>query len=97
MYIHMYILLLEVVAMDTIKTAKIFRNGNSRAVRIPKEFCVGSDELLIHKIGNALILLPAADPLALFKESFSAFSDDFFAEGRNQPKNQTRETLFSAE
>ena len=94
-YIHSYILYMEVVALRTIKTTKVFLNGNSKAVRIPGDFCSVSDELLIHKIGDALILLPATDPLALFRESLAAFSDDFFAEGRNQPENQKREPIFA--
>ena len=83
--------------METIKTTKIFQSGNSRAVRIPKEFHPASEELLVHRIGNALILLPASDPLELFRKSLSAFSDDFFAEGRNQPENQKRNSLFPVE
>ena len=81
--------------METIKMTKVFQNGNSKAVRLPKDFCSVSDELLIHKIGNALILLPATDPLTLFRESLTAFSDDYFAEGRNQPENQKREPIFA--
>ena len=81
--------------MKTIRTTKVFQNGNSKAIRIPGDFCSVSDELFIHKIGNALIPLPVTDPLALFRESLTAFSDDFFAEGRNQPENQKRGPIFT--
>ena len=40
------------------KTAKIFRSGNSQAVRIPKEFQLDGDEVEIQKKGNSLVLRP---------------------------------------
>lgn len=38
--------------------ARIFTNGNSQAVRLPKEFRFEDDEVVIKKVGNAVILLP---------------------------------------
>jgi antitoxin VapB len=69
---------------------RIFKSGNSQAVRIPKEYQVEGDELVINKIGNTLILFPKDDPWELFKKSLTEFSDDFFADGRNQPEMQKR-------
>lgn len=40
------------------KTAKIFRSGNSQAVRLPKEFRVVDDEVFIKKAGDNLVLIP---------------------------------------
>jgi antitoxin VapB len=40
------------------KTAKVFRHGNSQAVRLPKEFRVEGDEVIIRKSGDAVVLLP---------------------------------------
>ncbi len=40
------------------QTARIFTNGNSQAVRLPKEFRFEDDEIVIKKVGNAVILLP---------------------------------------
>ena len=40
------------------KTAKIFRSGNSQAVRLPKEFRVSDDEVFIKKAGDNLVLIP---------------------------------------
>jgi virulence-associated protein VagC len=40
------------------QTARIFTNGNSQAVRLPKEFRFDDDEVIIKKVGNAVILLP---------------------------------------
>jgi antitoxin VapB len=40
------------------KTAKVFTQGNSQAVRLPKEFRVTEDELFIKKSGNSIVLTP---------------------------------------
>ena len=40
------------------KTAKLFKNGDSQAVRLPKEFRFTGDEVLIKHVGNAVVLLP---------------------------------------
>ncbi len=40
------------------QTARIFNNGNSQAVRLPKEFRFDEDEVIIRKIGDMVILLP---------------------------------------
>ena len=40
------------------KTAKIFQNGRSQAVRLPKDFRFDGDEVFVHKVGNAVVLLP---------------------------------------
>ena len=54
------------------QTARIFNNGNSQAVRLPKEFRFDEDEVIIKKIGDMVILLPkkykAESLLAMFEE-----------------------------
>jgi len=40
------------------KTAKLFKNGQSQAVRLPKEFRMVGDEVYIEKQGEAIVLLP---------------------------------------
>jgi antitoxin VapB len=74
------------------KTAKLFKNGDSQAVRLPKEFRFAGNEVLIKRVGSAVVLLPKAkswDPLI---ESLKKFSADYMSE-RSQPRQQTRETL----
>ncbi len=39
------------------KTARIFQNGRSQAVRLPKDFRFEGDEIFVHKVGNAVVLL----------------------------------------
>jgi antitoxin VapB len=75
------------------KIAKLFQNGHSQAVRLPKEFRFEGTEVYVKKIGNAVLLLPYDDPWQSLFESLDKFSDDFMQE-RNQPISQTREDLF---
>ena len=60
-------------------TAKLFRNGRSQAVRLPKEFRFEGDEVLIKKVGNAVVLIPKDDPWRNLLESLDQFSEDFMA------------------
>ncbi len=48
-------------------TAKVFKNGQSQAIRIPKEFRVNSDEVYIEKVGNTIIIKPK------FKDKWDSF------------------------
>jgi len=72
------------------KTAKIFQNGQSQAVRLPKEFRFKDDHVYVKKSGNVVLLIPAKDSWASLFDSLDRFSDDFMTE-RKQPKVQTRE------
>jgi antitoxin VapB len=74
------------------KTAKVFRNGQSQAVRLPKEFRFKDDHVYVKKSGNIVMLIPAQDSWESLFDSLDKFSDDFMTE-RKQPKGQTRETF----
>jgi antitoxin VapB len=76
------------------ETAKLFQNGKSQAVRLPKEFRFGSDRVYIKRVGNAVILLPYQTPWETLLDSLTLFSADFMEE-RNQPPVQTRDETFS--
>jgi len=80
--------------MDS-KTAKIFKSGNSQAVRIPKEFQLEGTEVEIERRGDTLILRPKRRSWARFLESLEQFSDDFMKTGREQPDAQERDEAFS--
>ncbi|MBI2999015.1 MAG: antitoxin [Deltaproteobacteria bacterium] len=76
------------------KTAKIFRSGNSQAVRIPKEFQMEGDEVEIVKRGASLVLRPKRKSWAALIKSLEKFTDDFMESGRRQPRAQKRERAF---
>ena len=75
------------------KTAKLFKNGQSQAVRLPREFRFEGTQVYIKRMGNAVLLLPEQDTWQMLFDSLGLFSDDFM-EVRDQPEQQVRETLF---
>ncbi len=74
-------------------TTKVFMNGNSQAVRIPKEFQFDTDEVEIFKRDNELILRKKSENLAEAFDILTSMPDDFFDEGRDDPPPQEREPL----
>jgi antitoxin VapB len=78
------------VHMDT---AKIFQNGKSQAIRLPKEYRFRGSKVYLKRMGNAVILIPEQDSWRPLIESLDRFTPDFMEE-RNQPPNQPREDLF---
>lgn len=69
------------------QTAKIFMNGNSQAVRLPKEFRLEGDEVVIKKIGDTILLMPKRYSYAALKASLDQLDPDFQI-GRDQPTEQ---------
>jgi antitoxin VapB len=67
-------------------TAKLFQNGRSQAVRLPKEFRFQGKEVKIYKEGNKIILEPIESSWEQWFTSLSQFSDDFMENGREQPE-----------
>lgn len=76
------------------KTAKVFKSGNSQAVRIPKEFQLEGDEVEIRRRGDLLILRPKSQSWDSLVDSLTKFTDDFLADGRRQPPLQKRGRAF---
>ncbi|MDT3699820.1 MAG: type II toxin-antitoxin system VapB family antitoxin [Thermincola sp.] len=75
------------------ETAKLFVNGQSQAVRLPKEYRFSGNEVYIQKVGNAVMLFPKDRAWETFLNGLNSFTDDFFADGRNQGVQTPRETL----
>ncbi len=74
------------------QTAKIFMNGQSQAIRLPKEFRFEGNQVYIRRIGKAVILQPQADSWDTLFSALDQFSPDFM-EHREQPPVQEREDL----
>ena len=74
-------------------TAKIFENGRSQAVRLPKACRFSSDEVMVSKIGDIVMLLPKNDNWDTFMQAIDLFTDDFMCDGRAEDLIQNRETL----
>ena len=74
-------------------TAKVFENGRSQAVRLPKECRFSSDEVMVNKIGDIVMLFPKTDKWDSFIRALDMFSDDFMKDGRPEDVPQEREEL----
>ncbi len=73
--------------------AKVFENGRSQAIRLPKECRFSSDEVMVNKIGDIVILLPKQNKWDSFMKAIDMFSDDFMDDGRATDFQQERESL----
>lgn len=74
-------------------TAKLFKNGQSQAVRLPKAYRFEGSQVYLKRVGNAVLLIPYDDPWQLMWESLDEFTEDFMLE-RNQPTEvDVRESL----
>lgn len=74
-------------------TAKIFKSGNSQAVRLPKEFQFDVSEVQIFRRGDEVILKKRPRDLARVFELLTELSDDFMENGREQLPVQERENF----
>ena len=74
-------------------TAKIFKSGNSQAVRLPKEFQFNATEVQIFRRGDEVVLKKMPRDLSRAFELLTELSDDFMEHGRQQPDVQERETF----
>ena len=75
------------------ETAKIFENGRSQAVRLPKKFRFDTDEVIVQQLGDAVLLVPKDALWRTFTEGLDAFTDDIFENGREQGIQEERESL----
>ena len=75
------------------QTARLFVNGRSQAVRLPKNCQFQGENVYIKKYGDAVILVPLDKKWEVFMHGLNSFSDDFMSDGRMQGKDQDREKL----
>ncbi|MBM9538143.1 type II toxin-antitoxin system antitoxin VapB [Desulfobulbus alkaliphilus] len=75
------------------ETAKLFQNGNSQAVRLPKKFKMPGNMVKISQRGNQIILEPLETTWDSLFESLADFPEDFLASGREQPDMQKRDSF----
>jgi len=76
-----------------VSKARIFKSGNSQAVRLPKEFRFDVDEVEISRRGREVVLQAPKRSLAQAFEALAAMPDDFMADGRQDQKPQNRRAL----
>ena len=74
------------------KCAKVFENGRSQAVRLPKEYRVNDSEVSVNKVGDIIMLIPKKSKWNSLIKSLDIFTDDYMDE-RNQGAIEKREEL----
>jgi antitoxin VapB len=70
--------------------ARLFQNGRSQAVRLPREFRFEGDRVRVRRVGSGVIIEPILTPAGWFAELDGFGLDPFMAEGRNQPATPVR-------
>ncbi len=74
-------------------TAKVFRSGNSQAVRLPKQFRLKSKEVEIFRRGDELVLREKSGNLARAFDLLAGLPDDFEVPSRQNDQPQKRKGL----
>jgi antitoxin VapB len=76
-------------------TTRLFKNGNSQAVRIPAElaFPTSDMELVIERVGEELRIRPAQRRMGNVMQVLSSFSPNFMSEDRGNQEQTDREAL----
>lgn len=62
-------------------TAKIFKNGRSQAVRLPKECRFNTEEVAVNRVGDIVMLIPMDNKWDNFIQAIDMFTEDFMENG----------------
>lgn len=76
--------------MEHIVTAKLFKNGSSQAVRLPKEFRFEGDEVVIYREGNRVIMQPMHNDWDAFFLQGKRASKDFLKTRKDAPPQKRK-------
>jgi antitoxin VapB len=83
--------------MSEAKLARLFTNGKSQAVRLPKEFRFAGDRVRVSRLGDGVLLEPVAFDVKKYFARIDRFGDaaaHFLEEGREQPPMPQSGDLF---
>jgi antitoxin VapB len=74
--------------------ARVFRNGRSQAVRLPRDFRVDGDRVRVRRVGSAVLLEPILDDVPAWFAQLDRFGPEpFLGDGRNQPPTPVRDAF----
>ena len=80
--------------MSKTGVAKLFRNGRSQAVRLPREFRFEGDRVRIRRVAAGILLQPLiSDTSEWFAELDRLNTEPFMKKGRKQPVTPRREVF----
>lgn len=72
------------------RTGRLFRNGRSQAVRLPKEFRFQGNRVRVRRVGRGVLLEPMITDVKEWFAQLDAVAGPFMVEGRHQPKTPIR-------
>jgi len=75
------------------RKAKLFKNGQSQAVRLPKEFRFDGNEVYVKRVKNGVLLMPVQHTWDALIKSLDTFPADFMNDRAQPPMQQEREEL----
>lgn len=70
-------------------TAKIFQTGRSQAVRLPKAYRFSTNEVVIQRVGDGVLLMPIENPWQMIEAALSSLEPGLKLD-RQQPEHQIR-------
>lgn len=73
------------------QTARLFTNGNSQAVRLPREFRFEGSEVVIKKLGDMVLLFPKKYRAARLKALLASLDKDFAIDRAQPPAAEKRD------
>ena len=74
-------------------TAKLFKNGSSQAVRLPKDYRFPGKQVFIRRLGKGIVLMPEVGSWDTLIDIIDQFTDDF-SSTREQGEVDERQSLF---
>lgn len=74
-------------------TAKVFINGRSQAVRLPKDFRFEDEEVFITRVDDMVILYPRRKGWELLARGIERFTSDFMSQRDQPPREDPRTGL----
>ena len=72
---------------------RTFMTGRSQAIRIPLEYRLPDEEIVINRVGDTITLTPKSKLKSTFLEALDGFTDDFMADGRPEQSHTEPEAL----
>ena len=75
------------------ETAKVFEYEENKAIKLPADYRLQEDEMVIRRLGDVILLVPKSKVWETFMEGINGFTDDFMADDRSPDYPSTREKL----
>ena len=69
-------------------TARTFMTGRSQAIRLPMEYRLPDEEIIINRVGDTITLTPASKLRNSFLHALDSFTDDFMEDDRPEQTHQ---------